>query len=159
HKYSSPMSYRGWQQLQRTVDYVCRNWERPDEGIWEFRGGVQHFLHSRLMCWVALDRALKLAELASLPAPISHWRDVRDRIFRSIHEECWNPDRKACVQFRGARNVDASVLLMPMVRFISPIDPRWLSTMEEVERQLVVDSFVHRYQDDAIDFEGLDGSE
>lgn len=159
HKYSSPMSYSGWQQLTETIEYVCRNWEQPDEGIWEVRGGVRHFLHSRLMCWVALDRALRLSELASFPAPVQRWRDIRDRIFRSIHEEFWNEDIKAFVQYRGASNVDASALLMPMVRFISPIDPRWLSTMEAIEEQLVVDAFVQRYDNDAIDFEGLDGSE
>ena len=159
HKYSSPMSYEGWQQLTETVEYVCRNWEQPDEGIWEVRGGIRHFLHSRLMCWVALDRALRLSELASFPAPVQRWRDVRDRIFKSIHEEFWNDEIKAFVQYRGASNVDASALLMPMVRFISPIDPRWLSTMEAIEKQLVVDAFVQRYDDDAIDFEGLDSSE
>ncbi len=159
HKYSSPMSYSGWQQLKQTIEYVCRNWERPDEGIWEMRGGVKHFLHSRLMCWVALDRALKLSELGSFPAPVEQWRSVRDRIFQSIHQEFWNEKLQTFVQFRGADNVDASVLLMPMVKFISPIDPRWLSTLEAVEQQLVVDAFVHRYDDEAIDFEGLDGSE
>lgn len=159
HKYSSPMSFSGWQQLTETIEYVCRNWEQPDEGIWEVRGGVRHFLHSRLMCWVALDRALRLGELASFPAPVQRWREIRDRIFRSIHEEFWNEDIKAFVQYRGASNVDASALLMPMVRFISPIDPRWLSTMEAIEEQLVVDAFVQRYDDDAVDFEGLDGSE
>jgi len=159
HKYSSPMSYDGWQQLRRTVEYVCENWERPDEGIWEFRGGVRHFLHSRLMCWVALDRALNLANIASLPAPVDRWRGERDRIFRSIHEEFWNPDIGAFVQYRGAKNVDASVLLMPMVKFISPIDPRWLATMDAVRKQLVVDAFVHRYDGTAVDFEGLDGSD
>lgn len=159
HKYSSPMSYRGWQQLRETIEYVCRNWNRPDEGIWEFRGGVQHFLHSRLMSWVAVDRALKLSDMASLPAPVDHWREVRDEIFRSIHEEFWNDELEAFVQHRGASNVDASVLLMPMVKFISPIDPRWLSTMNAVSSQLVVDAFVRRYEDDAIDFEGLDSSE
>ena len=158
HKYSSPMSYLGWQQLRQTIEYVCKNWDQPDEGIWEVRGGVQHFLHSRLMCWVALDRALKLSELASFPAPVDAWREVRDEIFRSIHEEFWNEDIQAFVQYRGADNVDASVLLMPMVKFISPIDPRWLSTMEAVDEQLAVDAFVKRYDDDAIDFEGLDGS-
>lgn len=159
HKYSSPMSYRGWQQLKQTVEYVCNNWDRPDEGIWEVRGGVRHFLHSRLMCWVAIDRALKLSDMASLPAPVDRWREVRDQIFRSIHEEFWNDDLQTFVQFRGASNVDASVLVMPMVRFISPIDPRWLSTMNAVSNQLVVDAFVKRYDDDAIDFEGLDSSE
>jgi GH15 family glucan-1,4-alpha-glucosidase len=159
HKYSSPMSYRGWQQLRQTIEYVCKNWDRPDEGIWEVRGGVQHFLHSRLMCWVAVDRALKLSETASFPAPVERWRNVRDDIFRSIHEEFWNENLQAFVQYRGGDNVDASVLLMPMVRFISPIDPRWLSTMNTVSEQLVVDAFVQRYDDDAIDFEGLDGSE
>ncbi len=159
HKYSSPMSYQGWQQLRQTIEYVCRHWDQPDEGIWEMRGGVRHFLHSRLMCWVAVDRALKLSELASFPAPVADWRSVRDEIFHSIHNEFWNEELQAFVQYRGARNVDASVLLMPMVKFISPIDPRWLSTMEAVDEQLVVDAFVKRYDGNAIDFEGLDGSE
>lgn len=159
HKYSSPMSYDGWRQLRQIIEYVCGNWNQPDEGIWEFRGGVRHFLHSRLMCWVAVDRALKLSDMASLPGPVGRWREVRDEIFRSIHEDFWNDELQTFVQFRGGRNVDASVLLMPMVKFISPIDPRWLSTMNAVNEQLTVDAFVRRYDDDAIDFEGLDSSE
>lgn len=156
HKYSSPMTYRGWQQLQETIKYVCKNWERPDEGIWEFRGGVRHFLHSRLMCWVAIDRALKLSRLGSFPAPVDDWRKVRDSIYRSIHEEFWNDDLQTFAQ--GGDTVDASVLLMPLVKFISPTDPRWLATMNAVSERLVIDAFVQRYNVDRIDFEGLDYS-
>lgn len=158
HKYSSPMTYRGWQQLQQTIKYVCENWDQPDEGIWEFRGGVRHFLHSRLMCWVAIDRALKLSVLGSFPAPVDEWREVRNEIYRSIHEEFWNDELQAFVQYRGGKTMDASVLLMPLVKFISPIDPRWLSTMDAVNEQLVIDAFVQRYNADQIDFEGLDQS-
>jgi GH15 family glucan-1,4-alpha-glucosidase len=111
------------------------------------------------MCWVALDRALRLAVRGSRPAPVDRWRRVRDEIYWSVFEEFWNEDLKAFVQTPGSSAVDASTLLMPLVRFISDSDPRWCSTLDAIRDQLVEDSMVYRYRPghDAVD-DGL-GSE
>ncbi len=156
HKFSSPMSYAGWGDLTRTIEYVCRNWNKPDEGIWEFRGGRRHFLHSRLMCWVALDRALKISELASLPAPTHRWRETRDCIFDDIHQNFWDEQMGSFVQARDTKGIDASLLLMPLMKFISPVDSRWTRTMKCIERELVTDAFVKRYNNADRDLEGFE---
>jgi GH15 family glucan-1,4-alpha-glucosidase len=158
-KYGSPISFQFWRDLSRLVDWVCDNWNQPDEGIWEVRGGAQHFLYSRLMCWVAIDRALRLAEKRSLPAADKRWRAARDEIFNDIHTNFWNEERQAFTQVKGGTALDASSLLMPLVRFISPTDPRWLKHMEAVEDELVYDSLVHRYKPDVAAPDGLQGFE
>ena len=158
-KHGAPISHDLWGDLVRLVAWVCDNWQRADEGIWEVRGGRQHFLYSRLMCWVAVDRAVRLATKRSLPCPLAVWRRVRDGIYREIHTEFWNADLGAFVQTRGARALDASALLMPLVRFISPVDPRWLSTLRAIERELVSDSLVFRYRIGDEPLDGLEGRE
>ena len=145
-RHGEPVSYGLWQHLVKMVDWVRRNWRRKDEGIWEIRGERQEFLYSRLMCWVAIDRGIRLAQKRSLPAPIADWRAARDEIFREIHEEFWDPTMGAFVQHKDSKNLDASNLLMPLVRFISPTDPRWLSNLRAVEHALVDDSLVFRYK-------------
>ena len=146
NKHGQPISYDFWQNLVRMIDWVCDNWQRPDEGIWEVRGEQQEFLYSRLMCWVALDRGIRLADRRSFPAPRKRWMEVRDAIYKDIYEHFWNDDIKAFVQHKGSDAVDASSLLMPMVRFIGPSDPRWVSTMEAIDKELVEDSMVYRYK-------------
>ena len=138
-------SWRAWQGIIRSTNWLTQNWQRPDESIWEVRGGRREFLHSRLMCWVALDRAIRLSRKRSLPAPIVRWLEVRDAIYQEIDTEFWDPDQEAFVQSKGSSALDASCLLMPLVRFISPTDPRWLSTLKAVGEQLVDDSLVFRY--------------
>jgi GH15 family glucan-1,4-alpha-glucosidase len=156
-KYGEQMSHEGWEGIVRSMNWVAENWEQPDEGIWEVRGGRHHFLHSRLMCWVALDRALRLARKRSLPAPFQRWAEARDAIYYDIHTNFWDPVQGVFVQAKGSRMLDASCLLMPLMRFISATDPRWLSTLEAVGKRLVDDSLVRRYEDESID--GLDGIE
>ncbi|MBT1702873.1 glycoside hydrolase family 15 protein [Chryseosolibacter indicus] len=156
-KHAEPISYDFWCNLSRQVDWVCDHWHTPDQGIWEVRGGEREFLYSRMMCWVALDRAMKIAKAHSFPLP-GKWRKERDKIFISIHEEFWNEDLKCFVQYKGADSVDAATLLMPLVRFIAPKDPRWLSTLKRIEEQLVSDSLVYRYRPDE-SMEGLTGGE
>jgi GH15 family glucan-1,4-alpha-glucosidase len=153
-KYGEPISYELWLQLVRLIDWVCRNWDQPDEGIWEVRGGRQPLFYSRLMCWVAIDRGLRLAAKRSLPAP-ENWTKVRDEIFRQIHTEFWNEELQSFVQTKGGRTLDAASLLAPLVKFISPTDPRWLSTLKSIEQNLVDDSLVYRYRTE----DGLTGSE
>lgn len=158
-KYGSPISHDLWQNLVRLVDWVTRNWERPDESIWEVRGGAQQFLTSRLMCWVALDRAVRLARKRSFPAPLSRWQAVRDEIYTDIYTHFWETSRGAFMQYKGSNSLDASSLLMPLVRFISPTDPRWLSHLRAVEQELVDDSLVYRYDTEKAAHDGLHGPE
>lgn len=159
NKYGDGISYDEWESLQRILSWLEKNWERPDEGIWEVRGGRRAFLHSRLMCWVAFDRAVRLAEKRSLAGPTEHWKQIRDTIHDDIHANFWNEKLQCFVQYKDADVVDASILLMPMMRFISPVDPRWLATLEAVEKNLVEDNLVYRYNNVASPVDGLSGQE
>jgi GH15 family glucan-1,4-alpha-glucosidase len=159
NKYGDPISHDLWVNLVRLVDWVCDNWRRKDEGIWEVRGGRQEFLYSRLMCWVAIDRALRLADRQSFPAPLDRWHKVRDTIYREILDKFWDPGRRAFIQHKGATTLDASNLLMPLVRFVGPKDPRWLSTLRGIEDELVDDSLVYRYRMGDAAADGMEGRE
>ena len=159
NKYARRVHRDPWNRLVRIVEYVSRNWDRPDEGIWEVRGGRRKFLSSRLMCWVAVDRAFRMALKNSLPAPLENWSAVRNEIHESIYRDFWNKDLGAFVQYAGSSALDASVLLMPLVRFISPTDPYWLSTMRVVKDRLVKDCLVLRYDNEAESVDGLAGVE
>jgi GH15 family glucan-1,4-alpha-glucosidase len=145
NKYGAAISYDGWRDVTRTVDYVVEHWSEPDHGIWEFRNGLRPLLHSRLMCWVTVDRALRLAEKRSLPAPLKRWFDTRDAIHRDIHENFWNDELRAFVQTPDSKTLDASALMMPLVRFIGPTDPRWLGTLDAIGAELKVDPLIFRY--------------
>jgi GH15 family glucan-1,4-alpha-glucosidase len=156
-KHAEPISYAFWLDISKQVNWVCDHWRTADEGIWEVRGGKKEFLYSRMMCWVAVDRAMKVAEAHSYPLD-PRWRDERDKMFYSIHTEFWNEKLQCFVQYRGADTVDAATLLMPLVRFIGPKDPRWLSTLERIEQTLVSDSLVYRYRADE-NIDGIHGGE
>ena len=145
-KYGQPISHDFWMRLTAIVDWVCENWRRPDSGIWEVRAGPREYLNSRVLCWVAVDRAVRLAQRRSLPGPLVRWLEVRDQIYRSVYDEMWSARRKAFVQHAGSEELDASALLLPLLRFVSPVDPRWKSTMKAIARDLVEDSLVRRYQ-------------
>ncbi len=147
NKYGEPIAYDFWKDLEKQINWLSTNWNQPDEGIWEVRGGKKKFLYSRLMCWVALDRGIKIAEDRSFPLN-EGWRKERDTIYTSIFSEFWDENLKAFMQYPGAATVDASSLLMPLVQFISPKDPRWLSTLKRIEEELVSDSLVYRYRPD-----------
>jgi GH15 family glucan-1,4-alpha-glucosidase len=158
NKYGRPVSHDAWNELSRVVDWICENWDRPDEGIWETRSGVQDFTYSRLMCWVAIERAVRIARQRGLPADLDAWRGARDAIYHQIMTKGWNEERKAFVQHYGSDVLDASILLMPLVKFIAPTDPRWLSTLDAITKELVADSLVYRYNVRASP-DGLDGEE
>jgi len=159
NKYGDAISYDGWEDVQRILAWLGKNWQRPDEGIWEIRGGAREFLHSRLMCWVAFDRALRLAQKRSLSAPVEEWLNVRDAIRKDIFTNFWNDELKSFVQSKGSKDLDASVLLMPMMRFMSPVDPMWRSTMRAIEDRLVEDTLVHRYEAERTGVDGIPGGE
>jgi GH15 family glucan-1,4-alpha-glucosidase len=148
NKWGEPISHDFWGNLVRLVDWVAAHWRERDAGIWETRLGAQEFLYSRLMCWVALDRGIRLAHERSLPGPLARWTEERDAIYADIFENFWDAEQKTFVQSRGSKNVDAACLLMPLVKFISPTDPRWLSTLAAIDRTLVEDSLVYRYRRD-----------
>ncbi len=152
------ISHDAWEHAVRSTKYVCENWKRPDAGIWEFRGGQREFLHSRLMCWIALDRALHIATQESLPGDYRDWIQARADVYNDIFENFWDGDMKTFVQHKHAKAVDASVLLMPLVNFIGPHDQRWLSTLDAVEKELVCDSLVRRYRLDKLDIDKIDTS-
>jgi GH15 family glucan-1,4-alpha-glucosidase len=130
NKYGNPISYDLWTHLRRLINWVCDNWQKKDEGIWEVRGGQQHFVYSRLMCWVAVDRGLRLADKRSFPADRDRWLKVRDKIYEEIMAQGWSSKRQAFVQHYGSESLDASNLMMPLVFFLSPADPRMLKTLD-----------------------------
>ena len=150
NKYGTPISYDLWRDLRRLVSWVCENWRQKDEGIWELRGGRQQFIYSKVMCWVAVDRALRLADKRSFPADRARWLACRDEIYEEILTRGWNRERQAFVQHYGSNTLDAANLIMPLVFFMSPSDPRMLKTLDAVNRSpekggLVSNSLVYRY--------------
>ncbi|MEU8435172.1 glycoside hydrolase family 15 protein [Streptomyces sp. NPDC029216] len=150
--------YDGWQNLSGLLDWLAGSWDRPDEGIWETRGGRRDFTYSRLMCWTAFDRGIRLAAELARPADVAGWTAARDAVFHQIMERGYSDRRKAFVQHFDGDVLDASLLLMPTVGFVSPKDRRWLSTLDAIESELVSDSLVHRY-DPGESPDGLRGDE
>jgi len=158
-KHAEPISYDFWANIVTLVEWVCKNWKRPDEGIWEVRGGARPFLYSRAMCWLAVDRAMRLSRERSYPAPLVRWHRIRDEIYQNVYKTFWNPKLKSFVQYPGAKNIDASSLVLPLVKFISPTDPRWKSTLKTIEETLVEDSLVYRYRPGKSAPDGMKGHE
>ena len=159
NKYGEAISHDGWKHTVEVADQVCEIWNTEDVGIWEMRGEQHHFLHSRLMCWVALDRAIRLASKRSLPAPFARWDQARQAIYADIWSNFWNEERGHFVQHIGSTALDGSMLLMPLVRFVAATDPRWLSTLEAIQKSLVRDGMVYRYRNDDSQIDGLQGTE
>lgn len=160
-KFGSPVSHQLWKQIEKLVGFVADHWREPDMGIWEIRDGKREFLYSRVMSWVALDRGVRLALKRSRPAPLEHWIKERDAAYESVFEEFWSEEKQSFVQFKGTEALDASALIMPLVRFISPTDPKWLSTLKAIRSELTEDSLVYRYKvNEAFDehLEGEDGT-
>lgn len=155
NKYGAAIDHAGWQHVRGVIDYVIANWDQPDAGIWEMRSEPRHFLHSRLMCWVALDRAIRLAKKRSLPAPLVAWSEARDAIVEDIWSNFRHPDHGYFVQDRGGTELDAALLMMPLVRFVSSTDPVWLKTLDAIGTHLRDDGLVYRYRGD----DGLEGTE
>lgn len=146
NKYGAAISHEGWRHVRGIVEYVIKHWEEPDAGIWEIRAQPRHFLHSRVMCWVALDRAIRLASKRSLPAPLVAWAECRDAIVEDIWRNFRHPEHGYFVQERGGTELDASLLMMPLVRFVSATDPVWLTTLDAIGEQLRDDGMVYRYR-------------
>lgn len=163
NKYGTPISYDLWKHLRRMINWVCDNWHLKDEGVWEVRGGQQHFVYSKLMCWVAVDRGIRLADKRSFPADRERWLKTRDTIYEEIMAKGWDKQRQAFIQRYGNSNLDAANLMMPLVFFVSPTDPRMLKTLDAINRKpedggLVSNGLVYRYNVSESS-DGLDGEE
>jgi GH15 family glucan-1,4-alpha-glucosidase len=153
-----PMTDRGWRDLTELLDWLAQNWHLPDEGIWETRGGRKPFTYGRLMSWVAFDRAIRIARAGGRPADLQRWTAVRDALYDAVMNKGWNPALNAFVQYEGSDVLDASALLMLAAGMISPADEKWISTLAAMEKTLVSDSLVYRYDPKASP-DGLQGSE
>lgn len=152
NKYGTPISFSSWEAFSESIEWVCDNWTQKDNSIWEVRSGKQHFVYSKLMCWVALDRAIRLSMKRSLPANLEKWENVRDTIYMDVMKKGWNEELKTFVQYYGSKTLDASNLIMPLVFFLSPTDPLMLNTLDSImktpdEGGLVTNSLVFRYND------------
>ena len=151
-------AHQGWKDLARIIDWLCEHWDQPDEGIWETRGGQKDFTYARFQTWVALDRAIRLAQRRARPANVARWTTERDLVYNQIMERGWNPKVGAFTQHYTTEVLDSSLLMMPLQGFISPRDPMWLSTLKAMDRELVSDSLVYRYNPSASP-DGLAGDE
>lgn len=151
------ITYEFWQPLKRMVEFVIENWKQKDHGIWEVRNEKQRFLHSAVCCWVAIDRGMKIARDRSLPADLEDWRAVRDEIYDDIYHTFYDPELKAFTQYPDSKTLDASALLMPLLRFVSSKEDRWLNTFRAIEEKLSADVLIYRYKTDGSD--GISGDE
>ncbi len=163
NKYVSPTSYDAWVKIRDRLDWICENWQLPDAGIWEMRNRQEQFVYSKVMNWVALDRGLRLADKRALPTDRAKWLLERDRIYEEVMARGWNAKRNAFTQFYGSEDLDASLLIMPLVFFMAPTDPRMLSTIDAIlknphEGGLLSDSLVYRYPTPSR-IDGLPGEE
>jgi len=150
NKYVSPTSYDVWVKIRERLEWICENWRLPDAGIWEMRNRQEHFVYSKVMNWVALDRGIRLADKRALPADRAKWMRERDLIYEEVMAKGWNEKRRAFTQFYGSEDLDASLLIMPLVFFMAPTDPRMLNTISAILKNprdggLVSDSLVYRY--------------
>ena len=152
------VGYQGWRAIADTIDWVCEHWDQPDEGIWETRGGRKDFTYGRFQSWVALDRAIRLAQRHGRQANLARWMTERDEIYQDIMTRGWNAKASAFTQHYTTDVLDSSLLLMPLMGFVAPRDPMWLSTLEAMDRELVSDSLVYRYNPSASP-DGLHGQE
>jgi GH15 family glucan-1,4-alpha-glucosidase len=158
NRHASPIHHDTWMELCKVVEWLCQNWDQIDDGIWEVRSGRQYFTMSRLMAWVALDRAIRIASERGLPADVVDWQRQRDAIYRQIMTRGWHQERRTFVQHYETDVLDAGLLMMPLVNFVAPTDRRWLSTLDAISHELVSDSLVYRYNVEASP-DGLQGRE
>lgn len=153
NKYGEAISHADWEGVRRVIGYVCRNWKKPDAGIWELRGLAKEHLHSRLMCWVALDRAIRLAVKRSLAPPLTDWLTARGEISADIWKNFWHEKAGHFGRSKGSAALDGAMLMMPLVRFVGATDPQWLATLDAIGEKLGDDVLIMRYRED----DGLNG--
>jgi GH15 family glucan-1,4-alpha-glucosidase len=153
-----PVAHQDWRQIASFIDWLCEHWDQPDEGIWETRGGRKNFLYGRVQSWVAFDRAIRMAQKHARPADVPRWTTERDTIYNQVFDQGWHPKINAFTQFYGSEVLDSSLLTMALQGFVSPRDPMWQQTMHAIDRELVSDSLVYRYNPSASP-DGLAGNE
>ena len=158
NKYGAGISWNSWHELCGVLDWLTDNWDQPDESIWEVRSESQNFVYSRLMCWVAFERMIRMSRQRGLPGDVGTWMKTRDAIFDQIMTKGWDEERESFTQTFESDRLDASLLLVPAVKLLSPTDPRFLATLDAIEEQLVSDSLVFRYDSSDHD-DGLSGTE
>jgi GH15 family glucan-1,4-alpha-glucosidase len=159
NRYGAPLNYDVWQSLRIILNWLSENWRQPDAGMWGIRGDRRHFVSSKVLSWVALHRAVLVAHQRGLPAEDDRWLAQQDAIYEEIMEKGWNPERESFVQHYGSEALDASLLLMPLVKFVGPTDPRWLATLERIQKELAHDALVDRYKVAEAAPDGLSGEE
>jgi GH15 family glucan-1,4-alpha-glucosidase len=159
NKHGAPLDYDLWKNLRKILNWLSDNWRDPDEGIWEVRGGRRQFVSSKILSWVALERAVRIARQRGLPAGDGRWRAERDAIYEEIMEMGWNEEKNSFVQYYGSDALDASLLMMPLVKFVGPTDPRWTATLDRIQEELTYDTLVDRYQTEHAAPDGMQGSE
>jgi GH15 family glucan-1,4-alpha-glucosidase len=150
-----PPEPESWELQRGLLDFLESAWREPDEGLWEVRGHRRHFTHSKVMAWVAFDRAVKAVVRSGREGPVEHWRRLRDEIHAEVCRAGFDPSRNTFVQYYGSSRLDAALLMMPLVGFLPPADPRVRGTIAAIERELMVGGFVHRYPPDSSDVDGL----
>jgi GH15 family glucan-1,4-alpha-glucosidase len=155
NKHGEAISNADWLGVRKVADYVCENWRKPDAGIWEVRNEPVAHLHSRLMCWVAIDRALRLAGKRSLSAPFERWTETRNEMSENIWATFYDEELGYFVRSEGSKKLDGAMLMMPLVRFIAPTDPVWLATLDAIGEHLSDEGLVMRYDVE----DGLAGKE
>ncbi|MEU2261902.1 glycoside hydrolase family 15 protein [Streptomyces sp. NPDC019645] len=158
HERGIQLDHRGWTSLRTLLDWLTDHWDQPDEGLWETRGGRKNFTYGRVMSWVAFDRALRLAAASGRPASLARWAHARDRLYHQVLTRGWNEERQAFVQHYDTDVLDSSLVRMSTVGFITPDDPMWTATLDAMDRELVNDSLVYRYNPEVTP-DGLAGSE
>jgi GH15 family glucan-1,4-alpha-glucosidase len=161
HRAGIEMADPEWRMLVSLLEFLETKWNKPDSGIWEVRGGPRHFTHSKVMAWVAFDRAVKLVESCSCAANdhLERWKKLRDKIHREVCRRGYNKKKKAFTQYYGSDAMDASILMLPLVGFLPANDERVVSTIAAVERDLFKDGFVLRYRPEEKKIDGLPGNE
>jgi len=159
NRHGAPLDYDLWQNLRRILGWLSANWQNPDHGIWEVRGGKRQFVSSKVMSWVALERAGRISRQRGLPAGDGRWMAERDMIYEEIMEQGWNWEKNSFVQYYGSDALDASLLLMPLMKFVGPTDPRWLATLDRIKEELTYDTLVDRYRPKEAAPDGLEGEE
>ena len=157
-KHGDGIGVATWRHVVTIIDWLSNNWKRPDDGMWEARSGPQRHTTSLLMSWVAVERAMRMAGHRGRPAPLDRWRKLRDEIHDALIDEGYNGEIGAFTQVLGGDTVDASILLAPLVKFVSPTDPMWISTLDVIGDRLAHGPLVDRYDQGATD-DGLDGDE
>lgn len=153
------ITYEYWKIIDSYIKLVLANWHKPDHSIWEVRGERREFLFSRIMCWVAIDRAIKIGDHFSFPYDFLKWHNVRNEIFKDVYDNFWNEEKQAFVQFKGSGNIDASSMLMPILGMISPHSEKWQKTMVAIEQELKTDVLIYRYREKEDEIDGLRGNE